>query len=214
MVHGIKLQVSVLFNFKLIDNLSRIDLSKKKLIINVASLEEEEIRKHYDLLKEKLKVEEILIEVGFQAYPTEIEDSGLSKIKKIKDIFNCKVVFADHMDGKDELAIWLPVLALASGADYIEKHVMLGSDFETKFDFYSSVTPDKFQNVIEKSNLLNSLKKEPFINKREEEYLTKSILKPILKVDKNRGEGFSLINDLDYKRTNQDGLNIIEIQFV
>ncbi|MFT4683477.1 MAG: spore coat polysaccharide biosynthesis protein SpsF (cytidylyltransferase family) [Polaribacter sp.] len=211
-VHGIKFQVSVLFNIKLIDKLSKIDLTKQKLIINVASLEEDEIKYHFDLLKEKLKVKELLIEVGFQAYPTAIEDSGLSKIQRIKDLFNCKVVFADHIDGKDELAVWLPVLALASGADYIEKHVMLGDDFKTEFDFYSSVTPEKFKSVIKNANLLDSLKKEPFINKREELYLTNSILKPILKSDKQRGEGISLLNDFDFKRTSQDGLNIIEIK--
>lgn len=212
LVHGIKLQVSVLFNFKLIDELSKIDLSKKKLIINVASLKENEIRYHYNLLKEKLSVEELLIEVGFQAYPTEIEDSGLSKIKRIKAAFDCKVVFADHIDGKDDLAVWLPVLALASGADYIEKHVMLGNNFKTEFDFYSSVTPEKFQRVVENNNLFEALKNEPFINKKEEEYLTNSILKPILKIDKQQGSGLSMLNDFDYKRTNQQGLNIIEIK--
>ena len=213
-IHGIKFQVSVLFNIKLIDKLSKIDLTKQKLIINVASLEEDEIKYHFDLLKEKLKVKELLIEVGFQAYPTAIEDSGLSKIQRIKDLFNCKVVFADHIDGKDELAVWLPVLALASGADYIEKHVMLGDDFKTEFDFYSSVTPEKFKSVIRNANLLDSLKKGPFINKREELYLSNSILKPILKSDKKRGEGLSLINDFDFKRTDQDGLNIIEINYL
>ena len=211
-VHGIKLQVSVLFNVKLIHELAKIDLSKQKLIINVASLSESEIGYHYELLKKMLKVEEVLIEVGFQAYPTEIEDSGLSKIQQIKDIFDCRVVFADHTEGTDELAVWLPILALASGADYIEKHVMLGDDFKTEFDFYSSITPNIFQRLIEKKSLWKQLSNAPFINKREEKYLTNSILKPILSKDKSSGQGLSILEDFEFKRTNQDGLNIIQIQ--
>jgi len=212
LVHGIKLQVSVLFNFSLVEKLSGLDLSNLKLIINVASLTEEEIRFHYDKIKASLNVKELLIEVGFQAYPTTITDSGLSKIQVVKDLFNCKIVFADHVDGTNELALWLPVLAIASGADCIEKHVMLGDDFNTEFDFYSSITPEKFDILMERVALYNGLMKEPFINKREEKYLTNSILKPILKSHKQKGQGLSLIDDLDYKRSNQKGINAIEIE--
>lgn len=212
MVHGIKLQVSVLFNFGLVKKLSALDLSNQKLIINVASLTVEEIRYHYDKIKATLNVKELLIEVGFQAYPTTITDSGLSKIKVIKDLFNCKIVFADHIDGTDELALWLPILAIASGADYIEKHVMLGDDFKTEYDFYSSITPKNFEILMQRLALYTGLMQEPFINKREETYLTNSILKPILKNQKHHGQGLSLIYDLDYKRSNQKGINAIEIE--
>ncbi len=212
LVHGIKLQVSVLFNFSLVEKLSSIDLSNQKLIINVASLTEEEIRYHYDKIQATLNVKELLVEVGFQAYPTSITDSGLSKIQVVKDLFNCKIVFADHVDGTDELALWLPILAIASGADYIEKHVMLDDDFKTEYDFYSSITPKKFEILMQRVTLYNSLMQEPFINKREEIYLTNSILKPILKNNKYQGQGISLIYDLDYKRSNQKGINAIEIE--
>ncbi|TVZ28220.1 spore coat polysaccharide biosynthesis protein SpsF (cytidylyltransferase family) [Gillisia sp. Hel_I_86] len=212
LVHGIKLQVSVLFNFSLVEKLSGLDLSNLKLIINVASLNEEEIRYHYDKIKASLNVKELLIEVGFQAYPTTITDSGLSKIQVVKDLFNCKIVFADHVDGTNELALWLPVLAIASGADCIEKHVMLSDDFNTEFDFYSSITPKKFDILMERVALYDSLMKEPFINNREQIYLTNSILKPILKKDKYNGNGISLVNDLEYKRSNKNGINAIEIE--
>ena len=212
LVHGIKLQVSVLFNFALMQKLSLIDLSNIKLIINVASLTEEEIKYHYEKVKDTLNVKEILIEVGFQAYPTAATDSGLSKIEIVKKLFNCKIVFADHIDGKDELALWLPILALTAGADYIEKHVMLSDAFKTEYDFYSSITPEKFAILTERIEMYSTLMKQPFINTREELYLTNSILKPILKNDKSSGQGLSLVRDLDYKRSNQKGLNAIEIE--
>lgn len=212
LIHGIKLQVSVLFNFALLEELSLIDLSAQKLIINVASLTEDEISYHVDKIKSTLNINELLIEVGFQAYPTTSADSGLSKIQVIKNKFNCKVVFADHIDGNDDFALWLPVLAVASGADYIEKHVMLDSDYKTEFDFYSSITPSKFEVLLQRILLYNNLMLEPFINKREETYLVNSILKPILKVQKYRGQGLSLVDDLDYKRSNQSGINAIEIE--
>lgn len=211
-VHGIKLQVSVLFNFALVEKLAQLDLSKIKIIINVASLTEEEIKYHYEKIKSTLNVKELLIEVGFQAYPTAVTDSGLSKIAQVKNLFNCKIVFADHIDGTDELALWLPILALTAGADYIEKHVMLGDTFKTEYDFYSSITPENFEILTQRIVLYNTLMQQPFINKREELYLTNSILKPILKNKKHRGQGLSLVEDLDYKRSNQNGINAIEIE--
>ena len=210
-VDGIKLQVSVLFNHGLISNLAKLDLSKKKLIINVAALEINEIEKILNNLQHTLSPKEIILEIGFQAYPTELADSGLVKINTLKKLFGKQIIFADHIDGKSETAIWLPALAIACGADYIEKHVMLANK-ETEYDHYSSLTPDRFELMVEKLEHITNALSEPFINKREQEYLAKTMFKPIAKIKKIKGEGISLDNDFHFKRSNQTGLNIIEIK--
>lgn len=209
-IFGIKLQVSVLFNLNLIKALSKIDLSKKKLILNVASLSLDDISKQIKYFENNVNAEEVLLEVGFQGYPTELGDSGISKISLVKTKFGKRVVFADHVDADVDYAIWLPALAVASGADIIEKHVML--DEPTEYDKYSSLTPEKFSKMVEIVNNYNALSIAPFINDREREYLRKSILKPIVNKSKQIGESFSVYDDLDYKRSDKEGLNGIELK--
>ena len=208
-VYGLKLQVSVLFNEEVIEALAGIDLSAKKLILNVASLRMPTIKHFLVHIGAKLNAEEILLELGFQANPTDLVDSGISKFDVIKSQFSNRIVFADHINGEDPYASWLPAFALLKGADVIEKHVML--DEETEYDFYSSLKPQQFAEMdsILKStvNLLN----QPFINDKEKEYLDKSLMKPILKTAKKAGE-FIRAEDLTFRRSGQDGLSWLDIQ--
>lgn len=208
---GIKLQVSVLFNYSIFESLKTIDLSNKKIIINVASLTFSEIQFFIDKFENEIVCDELLIEVGFQSYPTDLIDSGISKIKSIKTTFNKRVVFADHVDGKSDYAIWLPIIALNNGADVIEKHVML-EDEETKYDYFSSVTPVQFSKIIELTEDFKKLNNADFINQKEINYLQNSLLKPVLKIDKKAGSSFTIPADFDFKRSNQSGLSIKEIE--
>ena len=208
-VYGLKLQVSVLFNEEVIEALAGIDLSGKKLILNVASLEMPTIKHFLDHIGAKLNAEEILLELGFQANPTDLFDSGISKLDAIKSEFSNPIVFADHVNGEDPYAIWLPAFALLKRADVIEKHVMLAE--ETEYDFYSSLKPRQFaeMDAILKSTV--NLLDQPFINDKEREYLDKSLMKPILKTAKKAGE-FVRAEDLTFRRSGQDGLSWLDIQ--
>lgn len=210
-VYGIKLQVSVLFNNAVLNALSKIDLSKKKLILNVASLELNEIEYFLKKYEKKLNPGEILLEVGFQGYPTLLQDSGISKINKVKKAFSKRIVFADHIDRESDYALWLPALAIASGADIIEKHVLLQSK-ETKYDMYSSLSFSQFTKMIEVISNYENLLNAEFINDRERLYLEKSIMKPLLKRDKENGEYLSINEDFEFKRSGKSGLNSKQIK--
>lgn len=210
-IYGIKLQVSVLFNYSVLKALSKLDLTQKKLIINVASLEIDDIKYFLTQYEENLKTEEILIEVGFQGYPTILEDSGISKIKKIKNAFSKRVVFADHVDRESEYAIWLPVLAIASGADIVEKHVLL-EKAETKYDKYSSLGISEFKKMVDGIKNYEELLKADFINNRERLYLEKSIMKPLLRLSKAKGKYLSIEDDFIFKRSGKNGLNSKQIK--
>jgi spore coat polysaccharide biosynthesis protein SpsF (cytidylyltransferase family)/sialic acid synthase SpsE len=207
---GVKLQVSVLYNFKIIDLLSQLNLKNKKLIINVAALSIDEIDFFLNKIENSLAPGEIFIEVGFQGYPTELMDSGISKIKQIKEQFHKKIVFADHIDKNDAFAVWMPVLAIASGADIVEKHVML-SNSETEYDYYSSLNKNQFSQMVSIIEDYTKLVRAPFINQREVTYLSSTIMKPLLKRGKIAGDSISLMNDFDFKRSGKNGLNSKEI---
>lgn len=208
-IKGFKLQSSVLFNKMVLKELSYLNLSDISVIINIAAHDIPEIKSILNTIEDFINPNEIILEVGFQDFPTELSDAGVSKICTLKELFSNKIAFADHVDGKSQEAIDLPIIASFVGADVIEKHIM-HSTLETKYDNFSSVTFDNYSKYLDKLNKYASLLNEPFINDREREYLEKSIQIPIAL--KNIPEGTLISeNELSYKRTGKEGLNTREL---
>lgn len=208
-VVGIKLQSSVIYNQVVLKGLSEVDLKDKMLIINVAAQKIENIKERISWFEKNLSSKEILVEVGFQGYPTDLKDAGLSKISVLKKHLSNRIVFADHVDGSSDDAVDIPLVAGLIGADVVEKHVM-HSELKTKYDVYSSMIIKRYDEYISKQERYKRLLGEDFINNRERDYLKKTIQIPILKNDVNRG---SIIgdNDLLYKRSGKSGLNTTEL---
>lgn len=209
-IHGIKLQSSVLENHEVFDSLKKIDLSGTRLIVNVAARPVYSIKKIINKTETLLNPQEVLLEFGFQSYPTILGDSGLSKILPLKKRFKNRLVFADHVDGKSDDAITLPLVAFTCGVEVIEKHVMLENK-KTSFDYYSSLTPARFREMITQLDLYSGLFKMPFINEKERNYLEKTLMIPVLNKDKKEGSIINLSKDLVFRRTNQKGLGFEDI---
>jgi sialic acid synthase SpsE len=84
---------------------------------------------------------------GVQNFPTRSEDSHLRFIETLKRTFGLPVGFLDHVDGASPMARLLPALAVAFGADLVEKHVTL--DRKAKgFDYESALEKDAFAAMI------------------------------------------------------------------
>ncbi len=217
-IKGIKFQASILDNIVLIKELKQVDFSKKTVIINIASLSIETIKHHLNYIQENLNTKNIVLQIGFQDYPTQLIHSGISKIEVLKKEFGLPISFADHIDGTHEDAIDLPVFAGLNGAIIIEKHVMCSGE-KAKYDHFSSVTPDNFkllhqklQNAAKEKERLSikykDLMNQPFLNDREIEYYKKTAMKPTVCRDLKKGQIVSLEEDVNYKRTNADGIDI------
>jgi len=204
-IHGLKLQTSILDNQEVYHALQATDISKLKLIINIAGRGKDDIK---DIVSkyEALNVEELLLEVGFQAYPTDLADSGLSKIKYLKDNYKYRVVFADHVDGESQEAVTLPLMASVLGADCIEKHIM-HSALEAKYDGFSSVKCDTYKKIISNQNNFLPLMASEFINNAEIKYLDDSYQIPILKTKKTQSSIVNLDTDFVFRRSGLGGLN-------
>lgn len=211
LIFGIKLQASVLYNEHVIQALKKVNCSGKKLIVNISAIAQDEIQERLDYLQNTINPEEILIEVGFQSYPTELLDSGLVKLNYLRQQFSNPIVFADHIDGKLDDAIVLPLIASLYGASYIEKHVM-HSTLKTKYDYFSSITIDIYTKLVEKVKLYKELEGKPFINEKEKLYLANSIQKPIAAHNISKGRGICMTSDVEFKRSNQTGLSVLEIK--
>jgi len=210
-IHGIKFQSSVLHNEEVISALSSLDLRHCRVILNIAAQEIEVIKQRIDYIKQQLNPKELLLEIGFQAYPTELSDSGLSKIKQIKEAFGLPIVFADHIDGKSTDSIYLPIMAWLQGADVLEKHVML-SDRETKYDHFSSQTPETFNTFTATLSAYSAAMRADFINPREQDYLQKTVMIPVARRTMYAGECIHSTQDLFFRRSGKEGLTLDEIK--
>lgn len=221
-IKGIKFQASILDNILLIKELKTVDFADKTVIINIASLSFDQIAAHLQFIQTSLKAKETILQIGFQDYPTKLEDSGLSKIDVLKNKFNLPLSFADHIDGTHEDAIDLPIAACLKGVSMIEKHVMCSGE-KAKYDHFSSVVPSAFEVLFKKLRNVAAEKErvekkyaallnQPFINDREILYYKKTAMKPTLCKDLQKGQIVSLEYDVNYKRTNEEGLDIQTIR--
>lgn len=208
-IYGLKLQASILYNKEVIAELKKIDLHKKPIILNISGLKIDEIKDLVFQFEIDFNNSEIILQVGFQGYPTKIEDSGISKIDILKNEFDNKIIFADHVDADTEDSLWLPVFASSKNIFGIEKHVK-HSYLKTKYDFYSSIDAKKYKQFIDIINVYSKLRYKNFISKEEDLYLVKSDQIPVLKENKQKGDLLSW-DDFTFKRSNSKGLNSREL---
>ena len=84
---------------------------------------------------------------GFQNYPTKLEETNIRQLESLCNIFSVQVGLADHIDGADPIAQSVPMLALAFGASYIEKHITWDRA-EKGEDFEAALNPSDFRNFV------------------------------------------------------------------
>ena len=79
-IYGIKLQPSILNNLNLFELLKNLNLKSKVIILNISGVLFKDIK---NILKkfEELKPKKIIIQFGFQSYPTKISDTNLNLSK-------------------------------------------------------------------------------------------------------------------------------------
>jgi len=209
-IYGLKFQSSILFNKKLLRDFEQLDLKNKKVLLNVSGINEEDIPAIIANFQESLNPSEIILQVGFQGYPTELNDNGLNKISYLKEKFTNRISFADHLDADSEDAKLLPVLAAMQGAELIEKHIRLTGD-KPEYDHYSSLDIHGYKLYLELLEKYNSLLQQPFINNKEKNYLNTTIQIPTLNKEVEAFRIINLVEDVEYKRTAQTGLRTNEL---
>ena len=91
--------------------------------------------------------QDLMLLHGVQNFPTQASDSNLRFIETLKRTFGLPVGFLDHVDGGSTMALLLPALAVAFGADLVEKHMTL--DRAAKgFDYESSLEKQAFSEMV------------------------------------------------------------------
>lgn len=212
-VFGIKLQSSVLNNYELLSELQKIDFKKKKIIINFAGYDYQNI----EILLKKFSIvfkKKPIIQIGFQNYPTEQKFIHVNKINKFKKILKSyEISFADHIGYKDINFLTLPLYAFQLKYNYVEKHICINRK-KTKYDYQSAAEPKELFKIlsiinnnkkISKKNFKNYHRKD-FVSKAEKKYLKSTLLLPIAKKNLLKGSIVSK-QDVIYRRTFDTGLN-------
>lgn len=82
---------------------------------------------------------------GYSNYPTEIEDLNINIIDTLKAEYQYKTGFADHSTDITEI----PLMLLAKGCDYLEKHITLTRN-NRNFDWQVSLYPHEFKAMVAK----------------------------------------------------------------
>ena len=85
---------------------------------------------------------------GFQTFPTPVEEIRFRELAAWKERYRLPVGFLDHTDGGSGFALVAPALAVAWGANLVEKHFTLDRS-EKGYDYQSSLNPEDFYRMVE-----------------------------------------------------------------
>lgn len=126
---------------------SEVAKEKKPVILRIGGATLGEIENTVNIIRQQ-GTEDIILLHGFQSYPTRIEDTRLKRIPSLRALFGLPVGLADHIDADSHLALIVPLVALAFGANAIEKHITHDRKLKGE-DFESALNPDELKKLVE-----------------------------------------------------------------
>lgn len=134
----LKIHATDITNIPMLEKI--LELSEVNLILETQCATNLEIQFALNRLGDKVKC---LIH-GFSNYPTEIEDINLNSLDYFKEQFpNVAIGLADHSLDVEKI----PLMAMAKGCEYIEKHITLSRN-NRNFDYQVSLYPYEFKAMV------------------------------------------------------------------
>ncbi|MDX8349444.1 N-acetylneuraminate synthase family protein [Cognatiyoonia sp. IB215446] len=187
-VTGIKFQPSMVENTEVLASIRAAKPETLRMILNVSGLSIEQIETCLDRVAASgLRPENITLQVGFQGYPTAVEDTMLNKLAVVRAAFpEYRMGFADHVSAADPYARIVPAVATAMGCALIEKHVCIARS-NTKYDAYSALEMSEVVEMVGHLEKTAAAFAPVFISASEQRYLAESIQQPALAVDMSAG---------------------------
>ena len=203
-IAGLKLQASVLENDEILRELQALDLAEIGVVLNVSGFELSEI--HRILARFRSLSASIVLQIGFQAYPTALEDTALQKLDVLRAAFpGMPLGIADHANGSSDFAELAPLYAHLLGCNHIEKHFCI-ERATAAYDGYSALEPAQMQLLCARLRAVAAASNGPFVNKAERSYLAKSVQIPVLRDGLAAGTRIAPA-DLLFRRTAQQGIS-------
>ena len=186
------------------------------VILGIGGSTIDEIAYAVNFLKSKGKGKnEIILMYGFQSYPTNYADINLSKMLKIKELFNLPVGYADHTAFDDPNNEIISVMAAMMGINILEKHYTPDYGKE-RIDYHAAVGKEQMLRIKElmKLALMVHGDGELKMSKAELEYGNVGPMKKAIVAKRfiKKGEKLSFDN-LGFKRT-EEGSPMKQNQFL
>ena len=212
-VIGYKIHSGDLLNTELIIKVAK---TKKILLLGVGGSHRKEVFDTIKYLYNKKLSDFIIVMPGIQNFPTSIQNHSLGEIRELKlkySKYRVKVGFADHLSGGIPESINLPLMAFASGACVVEKHITYRR--QDKWEDYESALNSKDFSFLTKQakKLCKLLIKKNNYTKQDYSYRQKFKKAAYLKKDFPKNHILNL-QDIEYKKGNNKnnsllGLNLI-----
>ena len=201
-IFGVEIHASGLNDLFLLEEAAKF---KGVVILGIGGSSIDEIHYAVNFLKNNKKTDIILI-YGFQSYPTKYADINLSKMLKIRDLFNLPIGYADHTAFDDPNNEIISIMGATIGINILEKHYTLDYGKE-RIDYHAAVGKEqmlRIKNLIELALTVygdGSLK----ISKSELEYSNTGPMRKaiVAKANIKKGEKLSFDN-LWFKRTAEE----------
>ena len=131
--------------------LSLVKDTKKPIILGIGGRTSKEIDEKIIYFENQLKV----LMVGFQAFPSKIEDLRLGKIKWLQNKYtHLSIGYADHSSFEEEFCISSNEWAYFLGARYFEKHITT-KEGEDRWDYQSAISKEKCEKLVNKLHFID-----------------------------------------------------------
>ena len=110
--------------------------SQLPIVLSTGGSTIEEIHVAINQLRLSGEVPNLLLMHGYQAFPTDINESHLNYLRTLEVMFNLPIGYQDHIDAESTMSKLVPLLAMAKGAVLLEKHITddrsrKGTDYES-----------------------------------------------------------------------------------
>ena len=185
------------------DLVAKVAQSNKPICLKIGGTFLGEIERVIALIKEKGN-DQLMLQHGFQSYPTKIEEVNLKYIPTLKALFSLPVGYGDHTDGSDPLALIVPLLSIPFGVSFLEKHITHNRNDKCE-DFESALGPDDFKKFVQYVRIAEKSLGQSHIHlfsEDESNYRNISKKRVVAKVDIKIGEKITQ-DKIAFKRANQ-----------
>jgi sialic acid synthase SpsE len=201
-INSIEIHAVSLNDHFLLDSVSKFD---RRIILGVGGSSLDEIDYAINFLKNR-GVAEILLMYGFQSYPTNYKEINLSKMIKLKDLFNLPVGYADHTAFNDPNNTLISIMGIVMGFNILEKHYTL--DFgKERIDYHGAVGKVQMKEILQLMKIALDVFGDESVrmSTAEKNYGNIGPMKKaiVAKKDIKKGEKLSLAN-LWFKRTQEE----------
>jgi len=175
-------------NFTNILFLREVKKFSKSIILGVGGRTLEEIMFVYNFLQKQ----NLIFIYGFQSFPTNYYELNMSRINKLRAIFNVEIGYADHTSFEDHMRYNLIEYAYLNGSRIFEMHVVI-DEGEKRIDYNSAINSKTFLKIRERLERLIRIQGYEIyytLNDSEEEYKNRE-KKIVAKRDIDRDDVFS-----------------------